>query len=165
MSHPLRIPNGKQMKKRKWTYIIGGLLIAISVGLWLLNRPFSAPSVSDVTSIRVELYNLPDGGADIPEFEVPKAYYQTILSSLDGSPRDNFPPKWQILGQIRITLTTSSILVNLFWTRHESGAFSSNGSYYRGASDTEFIQLGQAAGHFKSQPVGGNNSDSLPATR
>lgn len=102
--------------------------------------------------MRAELFKRGDEGAEIPEFEIPKAYYQAFLDSLNGSARDFFPLKWQGLGLIEIRLSTGSISVAVCWTGHESGAFISNDSYYRGASDSEFIQLIEAASHHKSEP-------------
>ena len=105
--------------------------------------------------MRAELFKRGYVGAEIPEipgFEIPKAHYQAILDSLNGSARDFFPLTWQGLGLIDIRLSTGSISVALCWTGHESGAFISNGSYYRGASDSEFVQIIEAASHHKSEP-------------
>jgi hypothetical protein len=126
------------------------LTVILTLGLTACNDgggPFLSPAPSDVSSITVELYNLPDGSEDIPEFELPKASYKELLESLNGSPEDNSNSKWQVLGNIRITMRTGSVDVNLFRTGGNPGAFKANGKYFRGGSDSEFIQLREAAGH------------------
>ncbi len=72
--------------------------------------------------------------------------------------------KWQVLGDLEITLKTGSMDVNLFWTEGKLGAFRTNGKYYRGASDSEFIRLLEAAKQDKGQQGGGGNSAALRAS-
>lgn len=103
--------------------------------------PFVAPAPSEVLSMEVQLYNRPDGGADIVSFEAPKTSHASILGTLDGAQRDNHPKKWKSLGDIEITLGTGSVDVSVFSTGKGRGAFRVDGTYYRGGSDADFIQL------------------------
>jgi len=117
------------------------LLILCLAGCKKGGAPFAAPSSSDVTSISAQLFNRPDGGGDIPNFEVPKSSHKTILETLNGSEQDTEPMKWQVLGNIKITHGANSIDVALFRTGEKLGAFRANGQYYRGGSDQDFIRL------------------------
>ena len=107
--------------------------------------PFEAPPASEVSTITAQLYNRPDGGADIVRTEIPPSSHQQILGALDGAREDRRPMKWQVLGNISIVLNAGSVDVRLFWTGDELGAFRANGKYYRGSSDAELIELVSSA--------------------
>ena len=103
--------------------------------------PFAAPSLSQVSGITAQLLNRPDKGENIEAFEVPKSFHQAFLEILNDAKVDTDPMKWQFLGNMAITHSTGSVEVRLFWTGKQLGAFQSNGHYYRGGSDTGFIEL------------------------
>ncbi|WP_226895523.1 hypothetical protein [Luteolibacter marinus] len=124
---------------------LAALLILAIAGCKSRGTPFTAPTESEISSISARLLNRPDRGADIEQFEVPKANWQEILTALDGAEHDPNPMKWQVLGDVVIHQTTGTTGVSLFWTGEEIGAFRAGGAYYRGSSDEELIQVIAAA--------------------
>jgi len=131
-----------------WLILLIPVLTACDSG-----RTFVSPASSEVTTITAELFKRWDTGAHIDRFVVPQASYKPILTSLNGAHRDNFGMKWMVLGDIDITLATGSVHVRLFWTRKDTGAFKVNGTYYRAASDLEFLRLIEAAKQQSEQAV------------
>ena len=49
--------------------------------------------------------------------------------------------KWVILGDVEITTKETALKVDLYVTHRKRGAFKANGTYYRGASDSDFISV------------------------
>jgi hypothetical protein len=133
--------------------ILPALLFLLLTACKDQGKPFASPSSSDVSAIAVQLYNRQDGEAEIARFVIPGNSQKAILASLNGSHQDNNPMKWQVLGDIEITLKTGSINVDRFGTGQKLGAFRANGTYYRGSSDSEFIQLIKAAKQAHSEAV------------
>ena len=134
------------------------LLILLLAGCKEADKPFESPPLSDGSAITAQLYDQQDGGVDIATFELPKDSQEAILASLNGSHQDNHPMKWQVLADIEITFKNGSMVVNLFLTGGQLGAFAANGTYYRGASDSEFIRLLHPAKQGKGQQNGGGSS-------
>jgi hypothetical protein len=137
---PNRTDSHQQVRSKKMRFF-PILLFVLLTGCRNDGTPFAAPSPSDVSSMTAQLYNRRDGGADITKFEIPKSSRQAILDGLNGARQDNNPMKWQVLGDIEMTLSTGSVDVSLFQTGKKLSAFRANGTYYRGCSDADFIRL------------------------
>lgn len=109
-----------------------------------------------------ELYDEIGDGEGIERFEIPASLYEAVLNTLNGAKKDSFPSKWQVLGEIDISHSGGLIQIQLFRTNERSGAFSADGTYYRGGSDAEFIAL--IRGALKQRSEQGEGVKASPAT-
>ena len=123
---------------------------------------YSSPPISTVNEITARLYNRPDDGPNLEEFNLPPSSRVLILNALDGAQEDDNPMKWQVLGNLDIALEKQTIEVRLFWTNQSSGAFRINETYYRGSSDEELIRIISDAAKQLDQLRGNSTSSKDP---
>jgi hypothetical protein len=139
------------MQKKK--LLLFGSILGILCGIYLMvSNPFVAPEFSKVISISAELFNRPDGGAEIGKFELDAAARARLLTLLAGAKRDWDPLKWQGLGRLGIITSSGTTHVALCWTGQKEGCFIVNGAYYRGGTDQEFSQLIEDAKRKLNEP-------------
>jgi hypothetical protein len=111
------------------------------------------------------LYNRADSGPDIEDFTISAQDYNKVLALFDGRKLDISPAKWQVLGYIAIEGTSSHPLrINLFRTGDDSGAFSIDGTYYRGTTDGAIIAVLNDCYKAFQERQGGRSNKSIKAT-
>src|SRR5262245_23712363 len=84
---------------------MAAVVLSVVCVAWLLKfpkaqRPF--PDAEDVQGIEAKFYDTGKGSE--VAFQVPKAHWQPIFSSLLPARRDPDPAKWETLGELRLTL-------------------------------------------------------------
>lgn len=125
------------------TYILVLVAIAALCGWYLFFRtpPIQIPQTEDVIAISVSLYNRPDSGPEISDFEIPKSHHDKILNLFRDAQPDPSPFRWQVLGSVKIESEQGTYSISLFWTGELTGAFrTSRRHYYRGSSDSAILQ-------------------------
>jgi len=123
-------------------------LLVFLVCLILLNCKravtYSPPEGLKVLAINASLPD-PAGTHNYIEFDVPVKFHKDILELLTGAKEDNNPSKWEVYGGLTIQYPHKIDEVGLYSTHQKLGAFDINRTYYRGASDKQFIDLLQQA--------------------
>jgi hypothetical protein len=139
-----------QSRKRKALFgaILILILLLIGAGLWWrdsLQQLFATPRLpeaDEVEAMSAYLGNSPQNLPDLPDFVIPPKHISQVLAALHPAEQDANPAKWQGLGNLFITTKDGrSVMVDLYWTSGEKGAFSvrgtafRNGVYFRGGTD------------------------------
>lgn len=75
------------------------------------------------------------------DLDVHRQFYQRFLDTLEGGAYDTDPSKMLVWGRVEITYKSGKLDVTHFFTGEEFAAFSVNGVYYRGSSDSEIGEL------------------------
>ena len=129
--------------KIRLTYILVLVAFAALCGWYLFFRtpPIQIPQTEDVIAISVSLYNRPDSGPVISDFEIPKSHHDKILNLFRDAQPDPRPYRWLGIGSVEIESEQGTYSISLFWTGQSTGAFrTSRRHYYRGSSDNAIMQ-------------------------
>jgi hypothetical protein len=158
-----------QPRTRKVAFY-GGLLVIVLLAalvwhcpLGIMGRQLFAtprlPEADEVQTMSAYLGNSPQNLPDIPQFVIPPKHVPQVLAALQPADDDANPAPWQGLGYLLITTKDGrSVIVDLYWTTAEKGAFSIRGTafrkaiYFRGGAD-KAIEDAIREADFRSNPL------------
>jgi len=115
--------------RRGFTRWLGGLVALLALGAlvlwWALPTTPRVPTPSDVQAMTATLDNSPQGLPDVSEFAVLPEDIPRVLEALGAAGQDDHPAKWPVLGRLICTCKRGkTVVVDLYWTGHATGAFS-----------------------------------------
>ena len=100
----------------------------------------------EVTKVSVNIVNHPEGGQDIPEFELPVSFHGSVLKFIDGGESFSVPIDPKIRGTVKITTETEEMELMLFCpTPSDEIIYNSPGGKFKAGSLREFVRTVEKA--------------------